>query len=337
MAVINSLVNFSRWHRRRACGERGPPRGRWRARGASCRGRRRRTGRAGCRPRRVAPRRRARGVCEAVGRADDEGAERVTPVEVDAPAFGQPRHAVGPPPTRRSAVELHRAPASSRFARLDPPHLERRHRHRAASSTRSGGFVHQVGQNRFQPILGEAVGCCDAKAVSVDVDERGVLEPGLVVGRGQRHLELTEGCSPDLLRVHRWQRDPYFTRLPRPPRLTVRHPGEARSTSHWKEPFRPPSGLSRRGLSLGTRAIRRGARAAYVSTGFRGRATSVRYTPGGYIGSGRGACQQRAPSVMRAQAVGVSRPICRWLCAPPRRQMTTPLPIRPYRTRSLRR
>ena len=76
------------WHRRRACAGSGPGPGcRWRASGGSCRGPRRRTGRAGCRRGRVARRPTGGGMGQPVGRADDEVAERVARVEVGRAAL----------------------------------------------------------------------------------------------------------------------------------------------------------------------------------------------------------------------------------------------------------
>ena len=55
---------------------------------------------------------------------------------------------------------------------------------------------------RLQPVLREAVRHGDPEAGVVHVDQRGVAEPRLEVGRGQGDLELAERRAPDVLRVH---------------------------------------------------------------------------------------------------------------------------------------
>ena len=54
----------------------------------------------------------------------------------------------------------------------------------------------------LQPVLGEAVRDGDPEPLLVDVDELRVAQPRLVIRGRQGDLELTEGGSPDLLRVH---------------------------------------------------------------------------------------------------------------------------------------
>ena len=151
--------------------------------------------------------RQARGMGEAVGRADDEVAERVARVEADRPAL----RAADP-----ARLEAHLR-AGAALA------LRRGWRRLGSVSTRSDGDdladleldVHAVADHArqrladqrpvagLQPVLGEAVGDGDAEAAVVDGDERGVLEPGLEVGGRKGDLQLTEGGAPDLLRIHR--------------------------------------------------------------------------------------------------------------------------------------
>ncbi len=57
----------------------------------------------------------------------------------------------------------------------------------------------------LQPVLGEAVGNGNPEPVVLDLDQAGVTQPRLVVRRRERHLQLAEGCAPDLLRIHRWR------------------------------------------------------------------------------------------------------------------------------------
>ena len=64
------------------------------------------------------------------------------------------------------------------------------------------GLADQRAIARLQPVLGEAVGDRDPEALLIDVDQLGIPQPRLVVGRRERHLELAESRSPDLLRVH---------------------------------------------------------------------------------------------------------------------------------------
>ena len=54
----------------------------------------------------------------------------------------------------------------------------------------------------LQPVLGEAVRDGDPEARVIDLDERGVAQPGLEVRGRQGNLELPQCRSPDLLRVH---------------------------------------------------------------------------------------------------------------------------------------
>ena len=55
---------------------------------------------------------------------------------------------------------------------------------------------------RLEPVLGEAVRDGDPEALLIDVDQLGVAQPRLEIGRRERDLELSQGGSPDLLCVH---------------------------------------------------------------------------------------------------------------------------------------
>ena len=68
------------------------------------------------------------------------------------------------------------------------------------------GLADQRAVARLEPVLGEAVGDRDPEAVVVDVDQLGVAQPRLVIGGRERHLQLAESRSPDLLRVHSFDR-----------------------------------------------------------------------------------------------------------------------------------
>ena len=58
----------------------------------------------------------------------------------------------------------------------------------------------------LEPVLGEAIRDGDPEPLLIDVDELGVAQPRLVVGRRQRDLEFAQGGSPDLLGVHSFDR-----------------------------------------------------------------------------------------------------------------------------------
>ena len=54
----------------------------------------------------------------------------------------------------------------------------------------------------LQPVLGESIRDRDPEALLIDVDELGVAQPRLEVGRGERDLQLSQSRSPDLLCIH---------------------------------------------------------------------------------------------------------------------------------------
>ena len=64
------------------------------------------------------------------------------------------------------------------------------------------GLADQRAVAGLEPVLGEPVGDADLEALVVDVHQLGIAEPGLVIRGRQRHLQLAECRSPDLLRVH---------------------------------------------------------------------------------------------------------------------------------------
>ena len=132
-------------------------------------------------------------------------------------------------------VDVGRAALAADPGRLDPDVLARgagaravgaRHRSPAAGPVGVGrrsddeldldavaddageGLADQRPVAGLEPVLGEAVGDGDPEALLVDVDQLRVAQPRLVVGRGERDLELSEGGSPDLLRVHSFDVDP---------------------------------------------------------------------------------------------------------------------------------
>ena len=116
--------------------------------------------------------RQAGSVGETVGRADDEGPERVAGVEVDAPALGAADatgldahadlDAVEPPPRLTPARPR---PVGSTFADLELDVDAVAHDARQRLGDERAVAV-------LQPVLGEAVGCGDAETVTVDPDER---------------------------------------------------------------------------------------------------------------------------------------------------------------------
>ena len=129
------------------------------------------------------------GVRQPVGGANDEVRELVAAVEVDGVPAGRCRG-------RRQAVLvrlLRRGPGRIGHHELD---LDRPAHHPGQ------GLAHQGAVAVVQPVAGEGVGCGDAEAMFVNLDERGVLEPGLEVGGGEADLQLAEDGTPNLLRIH---------------------------------------------------------------------------------------------------------------------------------------
>ena len=179
--------------------------------------------------------RQARRVGEAVGRPDDEVRERVAGVDVASPRPRRRRDRArrGPGATAWRARRALRAPGQQLGARRPaarPPRPSSRPVPSAPSpaaaavvlgrSPRVRGRDDEVdldavaddpaerlGDQRavaaLQPVLGEAVRDGDPEARVVDLDERGVAQPGLEVRGREGYLELAEGGAPDLLRVHR--------------------------------------------------------------------------------------------------------------------------------------
>ena len=177
--------------------------------------------------------RQARRVGEAVGRPDDEVRERVAGVDVArrrprrrrgrarpgpaAPAGAPGRRVVRPRRTRAdrdraATIAVRRFPLcgfgrrrcvirgllARRVDRTDHElHLD------AVADDTAQRLRDQRAVPAFQPVLGEAVRDRDPEAVVIDLDERGVAQPGLEVRRREGDLELAKGCAPDLLRVHR--------------------------------------------------------------------------------------------------------------------------------------
>ena len=125
-------------------------------------------------------------------------AERVPRVEVGRPG-------------RRPLRALRRAWA--RRARAVPPRSRpapgaprRRRHHELDLDAVADHAGERLGDQRavaaLEPVLGEGVGHGDPEPLVVHLDELGVTKPRLEVGRRQRHLQLSKGRAPDLLRVH---------------------------------------------------------------------------------------------------------------------------------------
>src|SRR6185295_5608584 len=104
---------------------------------------------------------------------------------------------------------------------------------------------------RLQPVLGEAVRHRDAEARVVDLDERGVTQPGLEVRGRESDLELAEGGAPDLLRVHKVDVDSLEGRFEL---VAAGHFGQRTDGSA------PPAGPGRRGFGWRNIAPPRGRR-----------------------------------------------------------------------------
>ena len=148
--------------------------------------------------------RQARGVGEAVGRPDDEVREGVARVDVG-------RAALAADPGRLDADLLARRRRGGRRQRLRrrrraPPRRAARPDDEldldAVADDPGQRLADQRAVAGLEPVLGEAVGDGDPEPLLVDVHQLGVAQPRLVVGGGERDLQLTEGGSPDLLRVH---------------------------------------------------------------------------------------------------------------------------------------
>ena len=144
-------------------------------------------------------------VSQPVGRADDEVGEGVARVEARRAAFAADPGRLepdllavgaGPGPTGVPG------PASVRG---------RLRRRRPDDELDLDAVAHDAGQRLgdqrpiagVEPVLREAVRDGDPEPVVIDVDQLRVAQPGLEVRRRQRDLEFAEGCTPDLLRVHR--------------------------------------------------------------------------------------------------------------------------------------
>ena len=54
----------------------------------------------------------------------------------------------------------------------------------------------------LEPVLGEPIRDGDPEALLVDIDQLRIAQPRLEIRRRQRHLELSERRSPDLLGIH---------------------------------------------------------------------------------------------------------------------------------------
>ena len=135
--------------------------------------------------------REARRVRQAVGRADDEVPERVAWVKVGGAAL-----AADPGRAPRDRLGGDRLRGVGRLRGHLEIDLD------AVAHDACEGLADQRAVPRLEPVLREPVGNGDAKPVFVDGHEGGVAEPGLVIGGGQRNLELPEGGAPHLLRVH---------------------------------------------------------------------------------------------------------------------------------------
>ena len=142
-------------------------------------------------------------VGEAVGRSHDEVREGVAGVEVGRAA----RRALGRADPRglhadrlrgdRGGLRLRLAGARDDELDLDAV------AHDAGQRLGDQGAVAGL-----EPVLGEPVGDRDPEPLIIDVHEVGVAQPRLEVGGRQRNLQLAKGCSPDLFRVHSFDRVP---------------------------------------------------------------------------------------------------------------------------------
>ena len=142
-------------------------------------------------------------VGEPVGRADDEVRERVARVEVG-------RAALAADPRRLDPDLLAARPTAATAPRPARPVRRRRLRRRSDDEFDLDAVAHDPGQRLadqravagLQPVLGEPVRDGDPEALLVDIDQLRIAQPRLEIRRRQRHLELSEGGSPDLLGVH---------------------------------------------------------------------------------------------------------------------------------------
>ena len=129
-------------------------------------------------------------MCQAVGASDDEVVERVATVQVERVAARAER--------RHLDLGLLVDLRWKRTRRIGHDELEL-----DRSANDSGErLADQRPVAIIEPVSGEAVRSGDPIAVVVDLDELGVLQPGLEVGRRERDLQLTEGGAPHLLRIH---------------------------------------------------------------------------------------------------------------------------------------
>ena len=146
-------------------------------------------------------------VGEAVGRPDDEVAEGVARVDVGRAALAADAgrldaDLLGRRAGRRRRLERVAAGAVRRRGgalgrcRHDELHLD------AVADDPREGLADQRAVAGLEPVLGEPVGDADLEALVIDVHQLGIAQPGLVIGGRQRHLQLAECRSPDLLRVH---------------------------------------------------------------------------------------------------------------------------------------
>ena len=148
--------------------------------------------------------RQARGVGEAVGRPDDEVGEGVARVEVGRPALAADPGRLDPDLLLRGGV---RAASGSHGVRVGIGWALRRGPDDefdldAVADDPREGLADQRAVARLQPVLGEAVRDRDPEALVIDVDELGVAQPRLEVGRREGDLEFSQGGSPDLFCVH---------------------------------------------------------------------------------------------------------------------------------------
>ncbi len=147
---------------------------------------------------------------QAVGGPDDEVRERVPGVDVGRPALAAdtPRleSDVGRAAHARPGVAVVRPVVNGLGGGLgrsgpdDEFHLD------AVPDDAREGLADQRPIAGLKPVLREAVRDSDLEPLIVDIDELGIADPGLVVGGRQGNLQLTQGGSPDLLRVHSFDR-----------------------------------------------------------------------------------------------------------------------------------